>query len=446
MKFVFDKRVVSVLISLVMMLSLVSCDVPEGIGSEESASLGEESLGTSESMSDTSETEDLSTQDTQISDGTGSDVSEHENDTTVKDEDSTTDETDPLEETTEEKIVLDEEMVLTYENLHELSSGKNIVIFLVDRFDAKYYRKMEKKHPDFFEGLDGFTYYNDYTSLHCRTYPGVASILTNLEHDYTSKKANAFDYFYSNGGTMRTLHDHGYTLNVYTETSYVYNDATLMSEYVSNTGYVSLSEEFLVGADATVDLLERIKSRDFYTVDSKGQFTFIHLYGCHNTDKNSYENIEDTFEIIYYYIEQMKTLGVYDDATIVITGDHAAALSDSKYIGKANGSDDGTRVTAMLFKRSGDSGSSLRRSEAQVSQDELWATIFESEGMLSEKKGDSFFDIPEGEDRERRYLFYMYKNAKNNNLKYSQVIEYKITGTANDPANWQMITTPVTTE
>lgn len=435
--------------ALVMILAFVACDT-SGNRLEETESSSAGSFSTEESESESVEPEDSDTENPGNSEGSESEDSDNTNGTTLESETTAKDDTDieetkPKEETTEE-IVLDEEMVLTYENLHELSSGKNIVVFLVDRFDAKYYRKMEKKYPTFFEGLDGFTYYNDYTSLHCRTYPGVASILTNLEHDYSSKKANAFDYFYSNGGTMRTLHDHGYTLNVYTETSYVYNDATLMSEYVSNTGYVSLSEEFLVGADATVDLLERIKSRDFYTVDTPGQFTFIHLYGCHNTDKNSYENVEDTFEIIYYYIEQMKALGVYDDATIVITGDHAAALSDSKYIGKANSSDDGTRVTAMLFKRSGDSDTALQRSEAQVSQDELWATIFESEGMLSEKKGDSFFDIPEGVDRERRYLFYMYKNAKNNNLKYSQVIEYKITGTANDPENWQMITTPVTTE
>lgn len=434
---------------LAILFALGSCDA-SNVGSDDSTSFGEESLDTSGNVPETVETADRSDESTQFPDSSESSGSgdtnntTSERETTVKEE-TGIEETEPKEETTE-KIVLDEEMVLTYENLHELSSGKNIVVFLVDRFDAKYYRKMEKKYPEFFEGLDGFTYYNDYTSRHCRTYPGVASILTNLEHDYSSKKANAFNYFYSNGGTMRTLYDHGYTLNVYTETNYVYNDATLMSEYVSNTGYISLSEEFLVGEEATVDLFERIKSRDFYTVDTLGQFTFIHLYGCHNTSKSSNENIEDTFEIIYYYIEQMKALGVYDDATIVITGDHAAALSDSKYIGKASSSDDGTRVTAMLFKRSGDSGIALQRSEAQVSQDELWATIFESEGMLSEKKGESFFDIPEGEERERRYLFYMYKNAKNNNLKYNQVIEYKITGTANDPENWQMITTPVTTE
>ena len=55
--------------------------------------------------------------------------------------------------------------VLTYENMGKLSKGKNVVFFLVDRFDAKYYAQKIAQDPDFFDGLDGFTYFNDYTSL-----------------------------------------------------------------------------------------------------------------------------------------------------------------------------------------------------------------------------------------------------------------------------------------
>ena len=135
----------------------------------------------------------------------------------------------------------------------------------------------------------------------------------------------------------------------------------------------------------------------------------------------------------------MKELGIYEDATIIITGDHAAALSDSKMIGSANSKDDGTRVTAMLFKKSGDAGTALATSSAQISQDELWNTIFESEGLLEEKDGESFFDIPEGENRERRYIFEMYKNSKNNDLKYNRLYEYRITGNANDAKNWEIV-------
>ena len=42
-------------------------------------------------------------------------------------------------------------------------------------------------------------------------------------------------------------------------------------------------------------------------------------------------------------------------------------------------------------------------------------------------------------DRERRYIFEMYKNSKNNDLKYNRVYEYSIIGTAHDGENWKIV-------
>lgn len=377
--------------------------------------------------------------------------------------------------------------ILTYDNIEQLSSGKNIVFFLVDRFDANYYEAMVKNDPAFFDRLDGFTHFNDYTSLYARTYPAVASILTGKDHDFTQNKDAAFESFYEDGGMMGVLKNNGYNINLYTEKGYAYNDASVMEGYADNrlglleysidnnltlardmvllslsqylpiaargwSGYMSTptfnnhaqyksndSEMFMVNESSTEDLKGRLESDKMCSVETKGQFTFIHLYGCHDTKKSSNENIRNTFDLIYYYLDQMKEMGLYEDATIIITGDHAAALSDSKMIGSASKNDDGTRVTAMLFKKSGDSGTPLAESSAQISQDELWNTIFESEGLNSEKNGDSFFDISEGEDRERRYIFEMYKNSKNNDLKYNRLYEYKITGNANLGENWEIV-------
>ena len=376
--------------------------------------------------------------------------------------------------------------ILTYDNIEQLSSGKNIVFFLVDRFDANYYEAMVKNDPAFFDELDGFTHFGDYTSLYARTYPAVASILTGKDHDFNQSKDAAFESFYEDGGMLGVLKRYGYSINLYTEKGYVYNDASVMDGYVDNrlelveysidnnfaltrdmvllslsqylpiavrgwSSYMSTptfnnharyesvdGEMFMVNETATEGLKNRLESNDMCSVETYGQFTFIHLYGCHDISKYSNENIRNTFDFIYYYLDQMKEMGLYEDATIIITGDHAAALSDSKMIGSASKKDDGTRVTAMLFKKSGDSGTPLAESSAQISQDELWNTIFESEGIVSEKRGESFFDIPEGENRERRYIFEMYKNSKNNDLKYNRLYEYKITGNANFSENWEI--------
>lgn len=394
-----------------------------------------------------------------------------------------------------ENNVKREPSVLTFEHLTELSEGKNVVFFLIDRFDVRYFEKLQATEPAFFEGLDGFTFYNDYTSLYCRTYPAVASILTGKENDFEDSRLDFFKDIYEDGGHLRAMHNAGYDVNVYTEKYYVYDDAYYMSDYVKNIsgvkGYeidsnLALSGDMIrlslstclpfVAKGAVGDLstpefnahavyeadapmyeadmkkvYDCITQNDFETVDSYGQFSFIHIYGCHTPIKYNLDweeadekekndttmALKQSLTIIYEYIEEMKRLGVYEDATIVITGDHPAALSDTKLIGEASKSDNGTRVTAMLFKRAGESETALKTNTAQVSQDELWATIYESEGLNSLKKGDSFFDVNEGEERTRRYLFEMSVKLEDGS-RADEIVTYKIVGTARDRENWSV--------
>ncbi len=428
--------------------------------------------------------------------------------------------------------------VLTFDGFEELSAENNVVVFIVDRFDAAYYDKMLESDPEFFSALDGFTYYNDYTSLYCRTYPAVASILTGIDNDFSTSRTEYFDRVYSDGGHLRTLKEHGYDINLYTKEYYAYENASVMAEYVDNVTSVSgyyVKEPFLLsfdmirlsfssylpfiakgamgymstpdfnahtvyeleGKDGKKDIIPydsdlktvygQVESSEFSAEEPRGKFTFIHLDGCHTPiayDENweadiIYDSdvaIKLNFAIIYKYIEEMKRLGVYEDATIVITGDHPYAVDDYSLIGEGedetddggeneesteaesetqnggdadrelngdgdngNEKDRGVRVTAMFFKKSGDAGQELRTSTSQISQDELWNTIFESEGLLDAKDGLSFFDIPEGEDRERRYLLQVTANALVNQLDEDQIVEYKITGTALDPENWEIV-------
>ncbi|MBE6553303.1 MAG: LTA synthase family protein [Ruminococcaceae bacterium] len=395
-----------------------------------------------------------------------------------------------------EETVGKEPSVLTFENLNELSGGRNVVFFLIDRFDVRYFEKLQKTEPEYLDGLGGFTFYNDYTSLYCRTYPAVASILTGKENDFSDTRLNYFKDIYTDGGYLRELHNNGYNVNVYTEKYYVYDDASYMSGYVDNisgvqgytidsnarlstdmlrlsmstclpftlksmAGYLStpdfnahaVYESDLPEYNADMkDAYEYITQNEFVKVETRGQFSFIHLFGCHTPVKYNLNweeaderersdttmALKQSLTIIYEYIEQMKSLGVYEDATIVITGDHPAAISDTKLIGQTgSSSDNGTRVTAMLFKRAGESGTELKTSTAQISQDQLWATIYESEGLTALKKGESFFDIPEGEDRVRRYLFEM--SVSLGDERADEIVEYRITGSARVAANWEIL-------
>jgi hypothetical protein len=226
-------------------------------------------------------------------------------------------------------------------------------------------------------------------------------------------------------------------------------------------------------------LMEYMDSSTFETKNGNGKFTFIHLDGCHTPIKYdedwSVKWHDDTdvairlnFEIIFAYIQQMKDLGIYENSTIVITGDHAWSVNDYKLIGSSHSGtesrdvetdteigdgeneeseeettepgveddDSGVRVTSMFFKPKGESGEPLKTSSAQISQDELWNTILVSEGLLDEKDVLTFYNIPEGEDRERRYFLQVSAKLETNELEEDYIYVYKIIGSALDPENW----------
>ena len=446
----------------------------------------------------------------------------------------------------ERKQISNEEVgktdVLTFDGFTELSAENNVVVFIVDRFDSSYYDKFVETNPNFFEGLDGFTYFNDYTTLYSRTYPAVTSILTGLENDFSSTRLDYFKNAYADGGAMKFLKEKGYDISLHTKEYYAYENAEVMGDYVDNvtavTGYY-IDEHFLLAADmvrlsfstylpfvakGTMGYMDTagfndhakyiLENKDggedvipydsdlkvvkdyidgstFETVNGKGKFTFIHLDGCHTPLKydEEWNNIwsDDTdiaillnFEIILAYIQQMKDLGIYEDSTIVITGDHAWSVDDYMLIGESTWEnevepsdvenetesesesesdsdeteetedetddipeidpeeDRGVRVTSMFFKPRGESGEAMKTSTAQISQDELWNTILVSEGLIEDKNVLTFYNVPEGEDRERRYFLQVSAKLETNNLEEDYIFVYKITGTALDPENWEV--------
>ena len=92
---------------------------------------------------------------------------------------------------------------------------------------------------------------------------------------------------------------------------------------------------------------------------------------------------------------------------------------------------DGPRLTALFVKKSGDGGDTpLKISAAQVSHEDIWGTIVKSEGIAADY-GDSVFDIAEGENRERRYVWQTYMASS-----LDQYV-YRITGAAKDFSNWE---------
>ena len=133
-----------------------------------------------------------------------------------------------------------------------------------------------------------------------------------------------------------------------------------------------------------------------------------------------------SLKIVYEYLEQMKKLGVYDDATIIITADHGQSyIMDSD---KTSGQPDRTSRPIFIVKRTQEKGNSMKTSDAPVSQEELMPTILEAMSAERLDYGRTFNEIAEDEQRVRMYV---------DDYSYFSV-EYIIDGDAADLESWSI--------
>jgi len=370
---------------------------------------------------------------------------------------------------------------LSTENVFDISTSDNVVVFVIDRFDQAYFNELLAYDSDFFKDYDGFTAYVDNVSLYARTYPAVTSMLTGKENDFTKTKDEYFKEAYTESTFLKDMNAGGYSLNIYAPKWYVYDNANDMgniknaidagdtarldnpmgllgamisysvynycpdllkyatgvstNNFVGHTSHSDEYEEYIIDDAVLFDKFEQ----EGVTTTSDKNFSFIHLRGCHspfNIDENgntkltatSLEQTRGVFKFIGEYIAELKAKGVYDNATIIITGDHASAVNDSKDVGNA-------RITSLLVKEKGQSGTAFRISEAPVSQENLIPTIIKSSGVTpSVEYGKAYSEVKVGDDVVRKHLFQKTVDSD----KADEIVEYEIKGSARDFSNWTL--------
>ncbi len=325
-------------------------------------------------------------------------------------------------------------ITLTRKNLTTLSSSGNVIVFIVDRFDEKYAAKAYNASPDVYSELTGFTWFQDHISLFGHTYPATAWLLTNAEYTCDQSRKNYLNSAFEGDTPLKRLSDAGYKINVYTETKFSYYSVDNLPEYFANVIPCADPSARAYSTDMK-SVYEAITENDF-TLKSGKTFSYIHIEGCHgvkydeNFEKPSSSDVaisvRVSFMIINRYIQEMKRLGIYDDATIVITGDHGSAINDAREVRES-------RLTALFVKPSGSDNSPLKISSAQVSHEDFWATIFKSEGLDHTDYGTSVFDVPEGVDRVRYHRWQTYVS------KSLDEYVYEITGPGSKFANWKEV-------
>ena len=182
---------------------------------------------------------------------------------------------------------------------------------------------------------------------------------------------------------------------------------------------------------------ERLRAEGLTVSDDYTKaYRFYHMHGAHEpytfsdnmkydkTGRESglYSQIRGSMKIVYEYMEQLRALGKYDDATIIITADHGQQTDFIEETGKPQ------KVSSpvIMIKEPHQTGSQLAVSDVPVSQAEMLASMVRSMGMDHRKYGDALDEVADDNKGERVFI----------NL-YPEFVKYTIVGDVWDIGNWR---------
>ena len=127
-------------------------------------------------------------------------------------------------------------------------------------------------------------------------------------------------------------------------------------------------------------------------------------------------------KVVYEYLDQLKELGLYEEAAIIITADHG---QQTEFV-ESEGKPDKTLMPTIMVKMPGEHHDSINFNEAPVSHAEYLATVAKAAGLDWKQYGNTLEEAPEIDEKERTCI----------SLWYGHIIKFTITGDARDLENW----------
>lgn len=372
---------------------------------------------------------------------------------------------------------------LTTEGMYEYSESENVFVFVLDRMDFNYIEDAIKEEPEFFDKLDGFIGYDNAISAFARTKPALNQLLTGSEKTAYKVPTDDFyreSWFEDGKNILGDISAQGYTMEFYTDAGSLFSDARFMKKHARNasSGYGDVAPMTAFGKlmhlsafryapifvkpfywqdtnyynqgvlkpDATVtytfDDFANTRGVNRATADRREKaFKFYHFNGPHapyTIDKNGNPSEKETsashqlmgcMSYLYSAFDRMKELGIYEDATIIITADHGEHQGDTRPVLAE------TRI-GLFYKPSGSAGEKLRWSSAQVCTDNLPATIIKSVGGDYSAYGRPLDEIGEDEDITRVYYKSVTESGSSNEIG---LYTYHVIGDASDFKNWTQV-------
>ncbi len=372
------------------------------------------------------------------------------------------------------------ESYLSSKGLYEVADEQNVIVFILDTFDQKFFEDIYEEDPESLSYLDGFTYFSNMSGVYPQTKAAVAYILTSQYYENEQPYAQYIEQAWKNGSAFyQDLQENGFTINLYTDMEAAVSEQA-KKQWISNASDDRIRVASYVGLEGAQlrltamkffpdivkpyiweygDPFEGLKSASedgesaapfdwtgsaFYkklveqglSLVKGKRYTFIHLDGTHppftmlsdSTEAQAGQvataitEAKGSLNIVEEYIRQLKDLGVYDNSCIVITGDHGYINTKSRPI--------------LLVKGMQETGD-LAFSTAPVTHGNLQSTVMSELSLNEERRyGESVYDIDQADRPERRYLLYVWSSEANNKAYLPPMVEYNVLPDGNGPENY----------
>lgn len=383
--------------------------------------------------------------------------------------------------------------LMSYAGIYEVSAKNNVIIFVLDKFDQTYVDKMLTAFPNSLDGLKGFTYYPNATGSYCFTHVAIPYLLTGdriPEYDPTDEQViSQID----NSEYFKYITEHTGSLCIYTDefnirsndarskidncvrANYIVDEAGILEASRKASLYRLLpfkyKQNYVYDSSNFNSAFTSMATDDYYSLDDydseaamdkailkdglsenkqygDNSFRFIHVKGAHGSYKLN-ENAEyletpisaedgglektaaGSMKLVSDYLKELNDLGLYKDATVIITADHGNAHVIE--------SDDDTarNVNPIMFFKPAGAGydQPLKTSNAPVSHDDIFPTVIRALGGDYTKFGRCLDEIGENENR-TRYFYWVFRDLDEPNIRTYYHKEYAVTGDARDNANW----------
>lgn len=260
--------------------------------------------------------------------------------------------------------------VLTTEKMYHVSSKDNIIVFLLDAFDASIFERIVEKDLKELDELKDFTFYPDTTSVFGYTHNSLPQILTGKTYYNDMPFEEYLDTAWQNNFYYEKLKSNNYDIGVYTEGTFISKNApaeNLINEEIrfdkksmkglNNLAIFRMAPHYIkkrfydYNPNEWIDLLTNRNvqvysendmgfylelKKGMHTEHNKNCFRFYHLVGAHfpyiynremehiaeGEKGNEYDQCIGVLKIVKEYIRQMKQKGIFDDSTFVIMADH----------------------------------------------------------------------------------------------------------------------------